>query len=156
MNKLMEQSILETGKKIGNTATESKPGQTTLAMKVTTSTERSTVWENSNGLTHLVILVNFTAIIYMEKESTRGQTAGFTKESGEQIRCTEKAASPGSTAGNTSESMLKTRKEVTVSLYGQTAAATEVSGSTASNMVREHTLPLLAKKSMASGKKASA
>jgi len=79
----------------------SRAGLTMPNMKATTNMERNTESVLSNGVTALLILVNFIIITFMEKVCILGLIIESTKENGDQIKCTEKVPSPGQMAVNT-------------------------------------------------------
>jgi hypothetical protein len=128
MNIWMVQNTLATGKKINNMATELKLGQMKLNMRETTNLERNMGSELSNGQISLLILENFTIIIFMVKVCILGSITVSMKESGEQTKCMEKELLVGLMEENTSDNMPKIKKEVMENLYGQIDAATEVNG----------------------------
>jgi hypothetical protein len=151
-NTQMAPSILVIGRKIDSTVTALKPGQTMPSTRATTSKERSTALELSNGLIPLRTSVSFIIITFMARASTRGPTEEFTRANGEPTKCTEKALLPGRMAGSMSESTVKTRKEVMENSSGQMVAATEESGTTVNNTEKDPTLRRQVRKSMASGR----
>lgn len=152
MNMLMELNTLETGKKIDSTDMELRHGLITLAMKVTTNMERSTVSVPSNGLMAHLISVNFTTITSTEKAFILGLTTENLKEIGEPIKCMEKVLSNGPTVESTLASMLMIRKKAMENLSGPMVDATEESGLMENSMARELTSPALVKRSTENGK----
>jgi len=128
MSILMELSILETGKRIANTAMESKTGQIMPGMRATTNLERSIVLVLLSGLMALLTLVNSITTTSMERECTHGQTTENTRENGEPTRCTAKVPLPGLMAESTSESMPRIRRKATENSSGQMADAIEENG----------------------------
>jgi len=96
-----EQSILVNGEKTSSTGSEWRPGLMVLAMKVTTSMERSMAREPSSGPITPCTLANFTTTTSMEKVFTLGQTAESMRASGGTTRCTGEAPSHGLMAENT-------------------------------------------------------
>lgn len=127
-NTWMEPNTSAIGKKINNTVTESKLGQTKLSTKATMNSERNTVSALLSGLINQLILENSTTIIFMGKVSTLGLTAVSMKENGEQTKCMGKELSVGQMDENTSGSMPKTRNVVTANSSGPIDVVTEVNG----------------------------
>ena len=152
MNILMEQSTLETGKKINNMDTEWKLGQMLPSMKEIMNMEKNMELEPSSGPTAPHILVNFITIMSMEKECILGLIIENMKENGEQIRCMEKEPSHGQMVENTLENMLMIRKKDTENLIGLMEDAIVESGLMVNNTEKVLMLQVQDKKNMGSGK----
>lgn len=99
-----------------------------LGMREIMNTEKSTELALLSGLMVLLISVNFTTIISMEKVFTLGPIIENTKVTGEQTKCTVKEPLIGLMVENMWVSTQKIRKRATVNLFGQMAGVTEASG----------------------------
>lgn len=154
MNILMEQSTLETGKKINNMDTEWKLGQMLPSMKEIMNMEKNMELEPSSGPTAPHILVNFITIMSMEKECILGLIIENTKENGKQTKCTVKAHSLGQMGGNILESTRKIKRRAMENLSGQMGDVTEENGSMANNMEKELILQVEVRRNMENGRKA--
>ena len=95
MNIPMVPFTLVIGKKTDKMAMELKHGQITPNMKEITSLAKNTALVLLNGLMALLILVNFSITIFMEKECILGQTIEDMKENGALIKCMAKELSHG-------------------------------------------------------------
>ena len=120
--------MLETGKKINNTATALRHGQMLPSMRVTTSTERSTVSEPLSGLMALPISENFIITTSTAREFTHGLTTESTRANGALTKCMERERLPGLTTVSTSGSTPKIRRRAMENLSGQTAGAIGANG----------------------------
>jgi hypothetical protein len=154
MNILMEQSTLETGKKINNMDTEWKLGQMLQSMKEIMNMEKNMELEPSSGPTAPHILVNFITIMFMEKEFILGLIIENMKENGKQIKCTVKAHSLGRMGGNILESTRKIKRRAMENSSGRMGDVTEENGSMANNMEKEPILQVEVRRNMENGRKA--
>ena len=91
--------------------------------------------ENSFGATKVPMMVTFTRTISMVMESTFGQMAEFTMDSGLTIKWKAKELSPGVMDEDTSDNTKMIRSMVREHLSGQTAENILVNGTKANNTV---------------------
>ena len=109
-----------------------------LNMRVNTYRAKSTVKENSHGLMDLLILANFTTIIFTERAFTLGLITEDTKENGEQIKCMAKALLFGLILESISVNTLKIKRRDTENSSGLMDGAIEESGLAVSSMGKVH------------------
>ncbi len=127
------------GKMICSTATESKPGPTSLSMKATMLLAASTELEATSGTMDLCTQVTGGKTRFLASESTRGSMEDATKENGSTITWKEWASTFGMMAECTRGSTKMTRNMDSVSIRGLTSAAMRATGTRASSTVLVHT-----------------
>lgn len=150
----MEHSTLEIGKKIDNMVTESNNGQMGHITKATTNMAKNTELATSAGLMGLVTLGSFTITISMGRVFTLGKMVGNMKVNGEQTECMAKVHSHGLMEGSLLVNMLMTKRKDMESLFGLMEGVIGENGLMESNMVKEHMLLQVARRSMGSGEMA--
>lgn len=156
MSTWMVLNMLVIGRTINNTGMVLRHGLMQQNLKEIMSLERNMASVPSNGPMAQPTSVNFTIIIFTEKEFTHGQTNVSMRVNGVQIKCMVKEHLHGLIIEDTLENMQTTKREGTENLYGLTEDATEVNGSTVSSMVRVPMSQVKARKNTENGKKENA
>jgi hypothetical protein len=142
-----------TGKKINNMERARRPGPMALSMRVTTSRERKTETEISDGLTDPPTMDNYKITLCTVKACLFGLTNVSTKVNGRMIKCMVKVYFHGLMGVSTKVITMKTINKVTVYLPGQMVANTKENGLMANSTVKQFTNHLRVRPKEENGKK---
>lgn len=137
---MMEQGLVEHGKKTNNKVMEDNIGQTNPNMKAIIKMERKTGKGNFNGEIIQNIKDNFLIMIFMVLENINGMMVGYILDNGNIIKCMEKAHFNGLMAKNILGIILKTKNKEKANSIGLKEKNSKGNGKMESSMELVSTL----------------
>ena len=147
----MELSTQVIGKMINNTVWVLRPGLIIPSMMASTKKERNMDKVNSYGLMAAVITVRCLRMTFMVLESTTGQMADNTKETGLTEKCKDKENILGLMEDHILETIMMISNKEKAHFHGQMAGITLVAGHLERKMDKEPLLMQMERQSTAFG-----
>ena len=147
----MELSTQVIGKMINNTVWVLRPGLIIPSMMASTKKERNMDKVNSHGLMAAVITVRCLRMTFMVLESTTGQMADNTKETGLTAKCKDKENILGLMEDHILETIMMISSKEKAHFHGQMAGITLAAGHLERKMDKEPLLMQMERQSTAFG-----
>jgi len=147
----MELSTQVIGKMINNTVWVLRPGLIIPSMMASTKKERNMDKVNSHGLMAAVITVRCLRMTFMVLESTTGQMADNTKETGLTAKCKDKENILGLMEDHILETIMMISNKEKAHFHGQMAGITLAAGHLERKMDKEPLLMQMERQSTAFG-----